>query len=105
MKNLKQFIFKELEEKGYVTDQATFNFLGKEPNFYTVQQYTDQWHSFNRAKKHWGEPTEDVVIHRGHRYCIISAMEYVYNNNISEGYKIPRIYFEYLKEKGVKEIL
>ena len=97
---IKQFIFKEMENKGYVLDQEVFNFLGKEPNYYTIELYKKEWLGFKRAKEYFidFENNKNTIIRKsGRRYLIIIKM-----SESLGWYLIPKSYFNYLKEKGVE---
>ena len=102
-KTLKQFVFEKLEENGCVLDQDVYNFLGREPNFYTIQQYKGEFYSFHYAKKYFENFEEDKTtkIGKGNRMYYITNEEMEKDNRII---KIPKIYYNYLKDKGVKTI-
>ena len=96
-KSLKQFIFEEMKNKGYVLDKELASFCGKEPNFYTASVYAKEWRNLESAKGYFdGKIKNDTSISKfGRRYVI----------KIDKDYRgIPKIYFEYLKERGVKII-
>ena len=102
-KSLKQFIFKEMKIKGYVLDQEVFNFLGKEPNFSTVELYKDEYRRFEFLKKRFEEFVKDPTaeIEKCGRWHSLTSAEMKKEHRI---YKIPKTYFEYLKKLGVKVI-
>lgn len=50
IKNLKKFVFEQMDKKGYVTDQEVATFIGGLPNFHTLEVYKYQWKKSNRLK-------------------------------------------------------
>ena len=96
-KSLKQFIFEKMKEEGYVSDKELAKFCGKEPNFYTASVYAKEWRNLESAKEYFdGKIDSHTTISKfGRKYVI----------KIDKDYRgIPKIYFEYLKEKGIKII-
>jgi hypothetical protein len=49
-KTLKQYIFRLMDEKGYVLDQDLYNFKKEEPNYHLAQQYKRLWHKLQYFK-------------------------------------------------------
>jgi hypothetical protein len=48
--NLKQFVWKELDKKGYVNDDEIMKFTGKIESIIPAATYKSAWHSFNHFK-------------------------------------------------------
>ena len=100
MITLKQFIFTKKIKGEPITDQIIYKFLGKEPNFYTVEQYKREWEKLVSAKQDFKKFESDkssIIYHSGRKYLL--------RNRMSESlawHQIPKIYFEYLREKGVE---
>lgn len=108
MKTLKQFIFERMDKNNYVLDQEVSNFLGKEPNFSATAIYQQEWQTLNNQKLNF----EDFIKEKG-----VYISKYKNSNKYSktrytlskksmgnQGWKITKSYFEYLKEKGIKEM-
>jgi len=98
--NLKEFIFTKKIKGERITDQDVYVFLGKEPNYYTVEQYKREWEKLVNAKQDFKmfENNKNTIIYHSYR-------KYLLKNRMSESlawHQIPKIYFEYLKEKGVE---
>ena len=96
--NLKQFVFQKLKDKGCVLDSELAKFCKGEPNFYTTSQYTREYYKLANAKSYFADFENDpkTVITKGHRRYLIQR---------EAGNKwqvIPKIYFEHLKNKGIK---
>lgn len=102
-KSLKQFIFEEMKRKGYVLDKELAKFQGKEPNFYQASVYAGEYRKLEHAKEHFKVFEDDpntILHHVGRKYLIRDSSK-------AEGtgwWTIPKIYFDYLKEKGIKTI-
>jgi len=95
-KTLKQFVFQKMKEQGYILDQEAAKFLGKdkELNFCTVEEYKRQYLSFENAKERFKDIKNPIVEKHRRGY-------YIRNNEMEEHawYKIPKSYYEYLKNK------
>jgi hypothetical protein len=96
MKNLKQFIFKKMEEQGYILDQELYKFCGREPNFSTAEIYKREYLNFKNAKEYFKDFKNPILSHYKKRYSIG-------HKGINEWWKIPKSYFLYLKSQGIKE--
>lgn len=99
-KTLKKFIFEEMEKKGYVLDQEVYKFLGREPDYYTVSVYKTEFENLRRYTEHFKD-LPNKVISKGNR-------KYLLRNSMSEGlgwYKIPKVYYKYLKENNLADVV
>lgn len=101
---LKQFIFKLLSEKGYVLDRDLAKFCNGEPNYDTVEIYKREWQNINwylENTNYHNDPTAEI--HKGYRRYVVRNEEI---KKIAENrwQPIPKVYFDYLKKKGVKLI-
>jgi cyanate lyase len=107
--SLKQFIWQEMEKKGYVSDSEVCKFLGKEPNFCTKAIYAQEYEALNYAKNYFKKYEEDKNTyiqsykpnHKGAKTRFT-----LFNDKLigeGRGYKIIKAYYEYLKEKEIKE--
>ena len=110
MKTLKQFIFSKLEAGEYILDKDVANFLGKEPNFCTAEEYKREWHSLNSYKERFEDFIKDktafiVKYKRDNKYakdvCFLSNAEMDKDN---QSWKITKAYYEYLVKQGIKEL-
>ena len=101
-KTLKQFIFNEMDKKGYVLDQELADFCGKEPNFYTAEQYKQEWQRLQWClTSHNFHEDDTTEIHKGYR-CYLVRNKEIKDIDENRWLKIPKIYFDYLKNKGRK---
>lgn len=107
--NLKQFIFDRLEKGHYITDTDLAKFCKGEPNFYQAETYKQEFARLQKAKN-------DLAEYETHPYTKIHKYRpnrkhaktlFALKNEILIGvgrmYKIPKVYFDYLKNKGLKE--
>ena len=100
MTSLKQFVFERMNNQGYIPDGELAKFCGGEPNFCTASGYSREYTKLKEAKRYFAEleKSPTVIISKGHRKYLIrdSKWDNLYWN------AIPKIYFQYLKKKGVK---
>ena len=83
--NLKQYIFKTMDKKGYVNDQEIFNFRNKESDILTACDYKAQYNRIKRDRDFFtGKPI--VKLHKYKRYYQASL-------NGELWYKISKDYF------------
>jgi len=68
-------------------------------NLCTVEDYKDEWRRFNHAKERFDD-VEDKIIQSYRRNYMLKYK----GMGEHEWYKIPKIYFNYLKDKGVKDL-
>jgi len=97
-KSLKKFIWEEMANKGWISDSELSKFCGGEPNFYTASQYSREYTKLNSAKsafKDW-EDDPKTVIHKSIRKYLIQREEG------NQWTVIPKVYYNFLKKKGVK---
>jgi hypothetical protein len=96
-KSLKQFIFDKLEHQNYILDNEVYKFLNKEPNWYSVQQYKNDYFRLKSAQQYFREfevNQNTIIKHSGNKYLIRDKM---WEN--MKWIVIPKIYFDYLKTK------
>jgi len=102
MSSIKKFVFNALDKGIYLTDSDIAKLYKGEPNWYTVEQYKLEWQKLHNAKEKFAEleTNPNTIIYKsGRKYLIRNKMW----ENMS-WYVIPKIYFNYLKEKGITEI-
>ena len=108
---LKQFIFKKMAEQGYVLDKELGRFCRdnnwdeeKDIPFYRAEVYKREYQLLENAKDKFDD-CEDVKIESYRNSYKGAKTRYnLRHKGMAENqwWKIPKIYFEYLKENGVK---
>lgn len=101
-KSLKKFIWEEMEKKGYVLDWELAKFCGKEVNYYTAEVYKREYNLLNQwinNNAYHNDPTSEI--HKGRRMYLVRNEE-IKKIDENRWMKIPKIYFEYLKNNGVR---
>lgn len=107
-KSIKQQIWDKLDKDGFCTDSELYKIYGKEPNFDTAEIYKAEYYVLKNAKERFAEliknPEVRIMFYKpnykgGRPRCSLSAGDYRENR----WWKIPKGYFEYLKEIGIKE--
>jgi hypothetical protein len=73
---LKQFIFKKMDVDGYVLDYEVAKFLGREPNYRTVENYKKNWRRLKNDKTRFAdeEIIEKIHFNRGY-YIRLKGMD------------------------------
>jgi len=110
MKTLKQFIFKKLDAGEYILDKDVANFLGKEPNFYTAEEYKREWHSLNSYKERFEDFIKDktaFISKYKNSYKYAKTKYFLSNADMdkdNQSWKITKAYYEYLIKQGIKEL-
>lgn len=56
---IKQKIFEKLEKDGYCTDSDLAKIYGKEPNYYTAEQYKKAWLKLKFDRERFGD--EEII--------------------------------------------
>jgi hypothetical protein len=109
-KTLKQFIFETMKEKGWVSDRELAKFCGdKEPSFSQAAIYQDEYSRLQNCKSQFEEYEDhpDTFIHKYKNNGKYFKTYFNLGNKTLLGenrfWKIPKNYYEYLKEKGIKE--
>ena len=93
-----------MKENGYVLDRELAEFQGKEPNFYQASFYKGEYMKLKSAKDSF-DSCEDVIINSYRPSYKHAKTTYTLRHKGMEEnqwYVIPKIYFEYLKNKGIK---
>lgn len=110
---LKQFIFQKMSE-GYVLDKDIANFIKKTKGekyykehdipFYQAETYKREYRLLENAKKQFDDCEEKEISSYRNSYKGAKTKYHLHYKGMSENqmWKIPKIYFEYLKNKGVK---
>lgn len=97
---LKQFVFNEMDKKGYILDQELAKFCKGEPNFYTAEQYKEDWKRLNNCLSvHNFHQDNTTEIHKGYK-CYLVRNKEIKEIDENRWLKIPKIYFNYLKNIG-----
>ena len=92
----------QMKENGYVLDRELAEFQGKEPSYYQAEVYKRDWETLQMcisANNYQDDDTSELWHPKGRyfvrNYTLKKINEYRWQ-------KIPKVYFEYLKNKGVK---
>lgn len=95
-KSLKKFIFEKLDKDNCVLDSDVAKFLekDKEPNFYTISQYQDEYRRIKRDENFFS----DKIITKLHHY----KKRYLAEINGSY-WKISKQYFNIIKSQFKKD--
>ena len=97
MVSLKKFIWDKLDKGEYITDSILYKFKNKEPNYYLAEVYKKLYYNFHKAIDKFSEKInrQSIIHNYSGRYSLSL-------NGENEWYKIPKDYYEHLKNKGVK---
>lgn len=106
--SLKKWIWERLENGQSITDSDVAKFLGKEPNFYTVSVYSEEYRRLENAKEYFKqyETHSDTVI--TNYKSSWTSKHYLQNETLigeNKSYRISKNYYDYLKAKGVKTLI
>ena len=89
----KQYIFRLLDEKGYVIDQDLFRYNNQEPNYYLAEQYKTLYHKLQHFKDY-----NFIEFYKGKRKYLARTKEMGEN----EWLQIPKELYKQLTKNNEK---
>jgi len=93
---LKQFVFQKLKENDGITDSEIAKFCKGEPNWYTIQQYSGEYHRLERDRNYYRDK-EIVALHHYKKKYTCKVYGSLYWTKISKQY------FEEIKKEFKKD--